>query len=80
MMTIEGLAPEPAKALVEGILEIERSTEDPAIRRELLNAAFHLKGRANSNATAAVRRHIGELESGSDVDREIAAEFAPRLG
>jgi hypothetical protein len=45
----------------------------------LLNAAFHFKGRSNSKATATVRKHIGELESGTEIDREIAAEFATRL-
>jgi hypothetical protein len=79
ILTIERLAPEPAKILVEGLLDTERATEDPATRRELLNAAFHLKGKPNSKAIAAVRKRIGELEAGSEVDREIAAELARRL-
>jgi hypothetical protein len=79
MLTIEGLAPEPAKILVEGLLDTERATDDPTVRRELLNAAFHLKGKPNSKAIAAVRKRIGELETGSEIDQEIAAEFAGRL-
>jgi len=80
ILTIEALAPEPAKILVEGLLDTERATEDPGVRRELLSAAFHLKGKPNSKAIAAVRKRIGELEAGSEVDQEIAAEFAERLG
>lgn len=78
-LTIEGLAPEPAKILVEGLLDTERATDDPAVRRELLNAAFHLKGKETSKAIAAVRKRVGELEAGNEVDQEIAAEFAGRL-
>jgi hypothetical protein len=80
ILTIEALAPEPAKILVEGLLDTERATEDPGVRRELLSAAFHLKGKPNSKAIAAARKRIGELEAGSEVDQEIAAEFAERLG
>jgi hypothetical protein len=79
ILTINGLAPEPAKILVEGLLDTERATEDAAVRRELLNAAFHLKAKPNSRAIAAVRKRIGELEAGSEVDQRIAAEFAGRL-
>jgi hypothetical protein len=80
ILTIEGLPPEPAKILVEGLLDTERATDDPAVRRELLNAAFHLKGKPNSKAIAAVRNRIGELEAGSGDDQGIATEFAERLG
>jgi hypothetical protein len=79
ILTIQGLPPEPAKILVDGLIETERATDDRAVRRELLNAAFHLKGKPNSRTTAAVRKRIGELEAGNEVDQEIAAEFAGRL-
>lgn len=79
ILTIEDLAPEPARVLVDGLLDTERATDGPVVRRELLNAAFHLKGKPNSKATSAVRKRIGELEVGNEVDQEIAAEFAGRL-
>ncbi|MGB7588247.1 MAG: P-loop NTPase fold protein [Solirubrobacterales bacterium] len=78
-LEIEGLAAEPAKTLVDGLLDTERATEDPAIRRQLLNAAFHLKGKPRSKALAVVRKRMGELEAGGEIDKEIAAEFAPQL-
>ena len=79
VLTIEGLAAEPSKTLVEGLLDTERATDDPDNRRQLLGAAFHLKGKLRSHATTAVRKRMGELETGSDLDKEIAAEFAERL-
>ena len=80
ILTIEGLAAESSKTLVEGLLDTERATEDPEHpRRQLLEAAFHLKGKPRSHATTAVRKRMGELKTGSDLDKEIALEFAGRL-
>jgi hypothetical protein len=79
ILKIEGLAAEPDKALVDGLLDTERATEDASIRRQLLNAAFHLKGKPKSKALAAVRKRMGELEAGGEIDQEIAAEFAAQL-
>jgi hypothetical protein len=64
ILTIEGLAAEPSKTLVEGLLDTERATEDPGTRRQLLGAAFHLKGKPRSHATTAVRKRVAELETG----------------
>ena len=78
---IEGLTPGPAVQLVGGLIAAERAAVDEqSTRQELLSAALMIRGRANSRATAALRKRLRELEAGNDNDKELAKIVSDTLG
>jgi hypothetical protein len=77
---VSDLRAEPAKTLVDACLDIDRSLDGVEARRAILDAALALRGRDNSLATKAIRRHLKRLsESESGIDRDLAAEFLAKL-
>ena len=75
--TTEGLRAEPARVLVEALVEAERAVgiEQMDLRQQLLAAAFAIRGKRGTRSRRALRRRIEELREGNDFEREMAARF-----
>lgn len=73
--TIPHLTAEPAKELVEALIEAERQNGDNGTRQQLLDAADAIRGASNTRATKALRKRLTELRQGSDFEQELAARF-----
>jgi hypothetical protein len=78
--SIRGISAEPAKELIEALVDAESAISDEGTRRQLLSAANTIRGRRNSLATRAFRKRLDVL-AGSDheFDRELSEQFLALL-
>jgi hypothetical protein len=73
---MEGLVAEPAKALVDALIAAERAApESPDARRELLEAAYAIRGPRRSRARSALKSRLEEFADGSEFEHDLAARL-----
>lgn len=78
--TMAGLSAQPAKDLIDALIDAESAVGGPDARRALLSAANSIRGRSNSLATKSLRSRLGLLaHSDQEFDRELAEQFLALL-
>ena len=78
ILTIEDLAPNQRGFLVEGLLDTERATDGPVVRRELLERCLPPQRQSNRKPPPRYGS-ASAARSGNEIDQEIATEFAGRF-
>ena len=78
--TIEGLKADPAKDLVEALVNAKQGagSDQHDIREHLLEAAYAIRGHKRSRSLAVLRKRLQQLEDGSDFEQGRSTAFQKR--